>query len=189
MKNFIDILTESAKTYKLKIRIAGEMPEDFQDTMETALQKYELINCSAGKRTPIQEKPLDFPQLQNMEVHNFECEVKYPTTPHVLEHYLVNACGVTHSHIIVRGENDPIETQQDGIASSETYQSMLDTEEMSKPDPEAHKQVGGGRVMELLKELEKASKEKEIDPIADIKPGDSKDISPEQNNTSPIGSK
>ena len=38
MKTFTQILTESKKTYQFKIGLAGEMPEGFQDKLETVLQ-------------------------------------------------------------------------------------------------------------------------------------------------------
>ena len=62
MKSFEQYLTESKKTYKFKIRVAGEVPEGFANTLEGALQKYDVKNLSAGKTTPITEKPLDFPR-------------------------------------------------------------------------------------------------------------------------------
>ena len=53
MKKFTEFLTESQKTYKFKVRVAGELPEKFEDHMEMNLNKYEVINMSAGKSTPI----------------------------------------------------------------------------------------------------------------------------------------
>ena len=78
-----------------------------------SLEKFDLVNLTTGKTIPISEKPLDFPQLKNMEVHNFEAEVKYPTTTEVLQTYLVDSCTVGRSYLIVRGEFDPIEAQQE----------------------------------------------------------------------------
>ena len=80
MKTFNEFLTESQKTYKFKIRVAGELPEGFVEHAKISLEKFDLVNLTTGKTIPISEKPLDFPQLKNMEVHNFEAEVKYPTT-------------------------------------------------------------------------------------------------------------
>ena len=80
MLNFTQFLTEAQKTYKFTIRVAGEVPEGFEDRMETHLGRFDLVNVSAGKRTPISEKPLDFPQLSNCEVTHYEAELKYPTT-------------------------------------------------------------------------------------------------------------
>lgn len=142
MKTFAQFLTESEKTYKFFIRVAGEVPEGFVDTMENNLNKYEVVKLSTGKRTPITERPMDFPQLQNMEVTHFEAEVKYPTTAHVLEQYLVANCSVPHSHLIVRGEFDPIEEQQTQKEEG-PYEAKLTTEDMGGES--AQGEVGGAR--------------------------------------------
>ena len=53
MKKFAEYLTESTKTYKFKIRIAGDLPEDCENKMETALNKYEVVGFSKGKTTAV----------------------------------------------------------------------------------------------------------------------------------------
>lgn len=156
MKSFRDILTESKKTYTFKIGVAGELPEGFQDRMETALKKFGLIDISAGKKTPIQEQPLDFPQLQNMEVTYFETNLEYPTTPQVLQEYLGNACSVSKGHILVRSPNEPREEYQ-ATQENEIYEPILTKTDLGGES--GQKSVGENRVMELLKELEKARKE------------------------------
>lgn len=158
MKSFIDILNESKKTYQFKIGVAGELPEGFADRMETALKKFGLNSLSSGKKTPIQERPLDFPRLQNMEVTYFETELSYPTTQQVLGEYLSHVCTVPASHIIVRNPNEPVERIQD-IEEDSVYDPLLTKEDMGGES--AQKDVGESRVMELLKELEKARKEQE----------------------------
>ena len=184
MKSFAEYITESKKTYKFKIRVAGELPEGWADTMERALQKYDVLNISAGKATPITEKPLDFPQLQNMEVTHYDAELTYPVTAHLLEKYLVDACGITHSHIIVRGEFDPIEEYQGEIDDS-PYESKLNTEELESES--AQKDVAGARIMDLLKELETSKANREVDYTGGIKPGESKDIENVENAKSVVG--
>ena len=74
MKTFVEYLTEAKKTYKFKFGVAGELPEGFIDSCESCLQKFGLINMTPGKKTPIQERPLDFPKLQNVETTYFEAE-------------------------------------------------------------------------------------------------------------------
>lgn len=160
MKTFYHYLMESKKTYKFTVRIAGDVPEKFTKHLETALDKYDVVKISSAKRTPIQEKPLDFPQLQNMEVTSFDVEVNYPTTSHILERYLVDQCVIPHSHITVRGEFDPIEQQQmETTDESKPYEALLNTEDMGGES--AQKSVAGNRVMDLLKELETARKERD----------------------------
>lgn len=185
MRSFAQILTESKKTYEFKIGVAGELPEGFQDRMETALQKFKLLSSSTGKKTPIQERPLDFPQLQNMEVTYFEVETEYPTTVQILQEYLGQCCNISQSHIIVRNPNEPQELYQE-MKDDEPYEALLTTEDMGGES--AQESVGSNRVMELLKELEKASKENQHSGAEGAPQGESKDIDEKQNNTSPVGS-
>ena len=189
MKQFAEYLTESKKTYKFKIRIAGDLPEDCENKMETALNKYEVVSFSKGKTTPISEKPLDFPQLQNMQVTHFDAEVAYPITDHLLEKYLCDCIPCSHGHCIVRGEFDPHEEYQPDDVDNKPYEAKLNTPELEQADPKAQDTVGGNRIMDLLKELETARKDREIDPTEGVKPGESKDIGDAENTKSPIGSK
>jgi hypothetical protein len=185
MKSFKELLQESQKTYKFKIRVAGELPEGFEDRLKTHMKKFEVIGMGAGKRAPITERPLDFPQLQNIEVTTYEVEIKYPTTSHILEQYIVQNCMIPHSHVTVRGEFDPIEEQQSKEETTE-YETLLTKEDMGGES--AQDSVGPSRIMELLKELETARKEREIDPMEGAPKGESKDIDESQNSKSPIGS-
>ena len=163
MKSFKDFLTESNKTYEFKVGIAGELPEGCPDTMKTSLAKFDLQSLSAGKKTPIQERPLDFPNLHNMEVTYFDVAVNYPTTPQVLGEYLSQCCGINGGHIMVRTTGDMMEEYQTP-KSEEAYQAKLTTEDMGGES--AQDSVGENRVMDLLKELETARKERGHDPAA-----------------------
>ena len=185
MRNFADYLTESKKTYEFKVGIAGERPDGCEDMIETGLQKFGITKMSAGKKTPIQERPLDFPQLQNMEVTYWEVDVSYPTTPQVLQEYIGKCCSIDQAHIIVRGANDPREEYQE-TKDDAPYEAMLDTEDMGGES--AQESVAGNRVMDLLKELETARKERDNDPMAGAPVGESKDIDDSENAKSPIGS-
>jgi len=186
MKTFKEILTESAKTYKFMIKVAGELPEGFADRLETNLQKYDLVNLSAGKTTPITETPLDFPHLQNMEVTVYEAEVNYPVTSYHLMHYLTDNCMIPKDNMRVRAEGEPLEELQKQKDDT-PYEALLNTEEMGGES--AQDDAGTNRVMDLLKELEIARKEREIDPVEGITPGESQDIKDESTDSkSPIGS-
>ena len=180
-------LTESKKTYEFKVGVAGKLPEGFEDRLETAMQKFSVANMSTGKKTPIQERPLDFPQLQNMEVTYYEVEVNYPTTVQVLQEYVGKCCGIEQSHIIVRNMNEPQEAYQEEASGQETYEAKLATEELES-DPKAQEAVGNTRVMDLLKELESARKERDNDPMDGAPKGESADISDAENNKSTLGS-
>ncbi|MBR20781.1 MAG: hypothetical protein CMA64_11670 [Euryarchaeota archaeon] len=186
---FEKYLNEAKKIYEFKIGVAGDLPEGFADRLETALQKFSVASISAGKKTPIQEKPLDFPQLSNCEVTYWDVGLNYPTTPQVLEEHIPMCCETDRAMVIVRTENDP-RVEYQNQKEETPYQSKLETAEMGGSDDKAQEQVGSARVMGLLKELETAKKEKQNDPIADVKPApESKDIKEKIGTTSPVGSK
>lgn len=184
MRSFTEILTESKKTYEFKIGIAGDCPPECVDKLETALKKYNLSNMTSGKKTPIQERPLDFPQLQNMEVTYFEATVEYPTTPIVLQEYLGKCCGIDQSYIIVRNINDPREEYQE-TKDDAPYETLLDKEDMGGES--AQESVGGNRVMDLLKELETARKERDHDAAEGAPVGESSDIGDTENSKAVVG--
>jgi hypothetical protein len=142
MRSFTTVLTESKKTYEFKIGVAGPLPEGFEDNMETILKKFNVVQMSSGKKTPIQERPLDFPQLQNMEITYFETELEYPTTTQVLQEYVGKCCGIDQAYIIVRNANDPREEYQ-AMKDDAPYVSKLETEDMGGES--AQDNVAGSR--------------------------------------------
>ena len=80
MKSFKEYLTESKKVYSFKVKVAGEVPEKFQEGLKTRLGRCGAIKVDKLTTTPIQETPLDFPDLKNMEVSVFEVICEYPIT-------------------------------------------------------------------------------------------------------------
>ena len=48
MKKFAEYLTESKKTYKFKVRVAGDLPEGFEDRLESSMTKYDIVGISSG---------------------------------------------------------------------------------------------------------------------------------------------
>ena len=185
MRSFTEFLTESKKTYKFIVRVAGDLPDGFTESLKTNMEKFDVVGVSNPKKTPIQEKPLDFPQLQNMEVHHYEVEVNYPTTSHTLQEYLSQCCGVAKTHLNVRTPDEPVEQYQSND-KDQPYEAMLNTEDMGGES--AQEAVAGNRVMDLLKELEVARKEREIDPVEGIKAESTKDIGDQENTKAVIGS-
>ena len=60
---FEKYLAEAKKIYEFNIGVAGQLPEGFADSLESCLARYSVASMSTGKKTPIQERPLDFPQV------------------------------------------------------------------------------------------------------------------------------
>jgi len=109
---FKKYLAEAAKQYDFVLKFAGELDENFEDSLEVALKKFEVANMSAGKKTPIQNVPLDFPDLTNSEVTVYETTLNYPTTQFELRAYLADMLNMQQDYIRVRKPGEPYEEYQ-----------------------------------------------------------------------------
>ena len=159
MKHFSEYLMETKKTYVFKLRAAGELPEGFEGKLEGCLNKFEVVKCQKTKTTPITETPLDFPRLSNVEVTHFDIELSYPTTTQVLANHIVNETPIEERCLCIRNENDPMDqyTKQD---EDKPYEPLITNPNLEGES--AQDQVGANRVMDLLKELEVARKERTV---------------------------
>ena len=156
MSTFTQYLTESAKSYDYKIKVAGMISDDFKNRMETALQKVELAKMTAGKKTPIQSMQLDFPQLSNEEVTIFDVTTNYPCGVNELKEYLADYMNVNASMIVVRKPGEPTEEYQDAMATagkSEYANKLMDIEMKDAPKVKPEEFHSTQANMSLLKEL------------------------------------
>ena len=157
MSTFTQYLTEAAKSYDYKVKVAGTIADDFKNRMETALQKFELAKLSAGKKTPIQSLPLDFPALSNEEVTIFDVTTNYPCSVNVLKEYLADYMNVNASMIVVRKPGEPTEEYQDQIADagkSDFANKLASVEEKFEKHPvKGEDHFGDKHNMSLMKEL------------------------------------
>lgn len=161
MKSFIEYLTESVeeKKYAFKIKIAGDLPENCEDVMETALKKYDVTKFSKTKTTPIQAKLLDFPTMENAPVHVFDVELNYPTTSLVLMSYLSEHTGLEAVRLKVRtlGEDAEAELNAENVDKADGKALLIqDYQKENHQD-----RVGDKGVANFLKELSKTRKESE----------------------------
>ena len=164
MKNFKEYLTESKKVYSFKVKVAGELPEKFQEGLTTRLGRCGVMTVKKLTTTPIQESPLDFPELKNMEVTVFEVICEYPvTSPEIAED--IKCMGVEEAHFRVRGSNQPSEQEQVLANDEPSGEALLDEIDLDK-------NVGKVKVKDyfgddfnksFLKELSKTAKQQKKD--------------------------
>lgn len=156
MKSFKEYLTESKKTYSFKIKVAGDLPENFVKTVKEYLGycKAALVEKS---KTPIQSQPLDFPELSNVEVHVFEVVCEYPTTtPQIVERL---KCLVPESHLRVRNGSDPAEAERAEFDMESSGEAILEEPEY-QDKIKAKDYFGDEFNKSFLKDLSKAAKER-----------------------------
>lgn len=115
MNNFSDYYNLNKKDYEYKMKIAYcDFSEDDQKTIESALQKYDLKGNITYKKTPLQENPMDFPNINNVEVHIADFTVLYPASPEALRGYLSDATGINSALIAIYRKGDPrLQDQED----------------------------------------------------------------------------
>ena len=156
MSTFKEYLTESAKSYDYKIKIAGDIDKNFATKMETALGKFEVSKLSAGKKTPIQSLPLDFPQIKNESVTIYDVTTKYPASVRELSEYIADYMRLSPACVVVRNPGDPTEAYQEQIANatkSEYKNNLQDIEYKDAPKVNAEDFHSTKANMSLLKEL------------------------------------
>jgi len=128
MKSLKSYLVESEQTYKFRIKMAEKGDDETMDALESALEKYEVASISKPKKTPIQEHPMDFQTLNNVEVFIMDAELKYPVTAHQLYEYISQTVGVPASHLVVINSDHPEEIAREEALKEEEYESVLETD-------------------------------------------------------------
>ena len=154
MSTFTQYLAESTKSYDYKIKIVGASKDIDKNALETALQKFDLANMSAGKTTPIMTQPLDFPALSNEQVTIFDVTTNYPTTTREMKEYLSDIMRIPATHIVVRKPGEPTEQYQADMQIKSEYRNKLhDIEYKDAPKVNAEDLHSTKANMSLLKEL------------------------------------
>ena len=78
MKNFQEYLAESERTYRYRVKIAGDVDSGMIKALKEKLAQFDPVKIGAVKTTPIQAKPADFPAHANESVSSMDCEFRYP---------------------------------------------------------------------------------------------------------------
>ena len=156
MSTFTKYLTESAKSYDYKVKIVGDIDKDFTTRMETALGKFEVSKCSAGKKTPIQSLPLDFPAIKNESVTIWDVTTNYPASVREMSEYIADYMRISRACVVVRKAGAPTEEYQEQLANatkSEYKNKLNDIEYKDAPKVNAEDFHSTKANMSLLKEL------------------------------------
>jgi len=158
-------LRESAKEYKFKLKLAvQEFTDEQKDKLETALQRYDLRSLGAFKETPIQESPLDFPNVKNTKVFIADLVLGYPVTGDQLRRFVSEKGCVNEQSVAVYGANDPREVyttewlERHSPEFKEKYVARLGSDPEVTPVPK----YGDAHNKELLDELAAERKDREM---------------------------
>jgi len=162
MKTFKEYLSESKKVYSFKVKVAGELPENFDATLKARLASRSIVQFENVKTTPVQELPIDFPELKNVEVSIFDVVTEYPITPQEIEKELTEM-GMDKTIFRVRNSESPTEVDQILAGDEKNVEgSLLQDPNYKEADLKIkHKDYFGDDFnKDFLKSLSKEAKER-----------------------------
>ena len=153
MKTFREYLAESKKTYPFRLKVAGELPENFVNDLKDCIGKANPTIIEKSK-TPIQATPLDFPDQRFSHVNIFDISCNYPTTSQVMAAKVAEALKISNACVIVKSEFEELEQTNnlEGFKRIGTKAESI----LNKPleDVSGQELVGMNR-LSFLKELNK----------------------------------
>lgn len=181
-KSFTSYVAENKTDYNYVLKFAvQDMPDSSIDILEACLTKYELRSASAFRKTPIQESPLDFPNIKNTPVFTCDISMGYPASLDFLRIYICNNLGISPAQLAVYSDNDPrqIETDLFIDRNSPEFKANYKTRLGSDYEETGDKDLYGEKYnMSFLKELEKVRKERVITTVENpLSPGETIDHS------------
>ena len=187
MRTLKDYLTESAKKYDFRIKIAHDVSSEHEAKLRSMLERFSVADFKKIGKTPVQEFPLDFPKLKNREVTVFEVSLAYPTTQFELTEYLSLGLELAMEGIVVRKPGEPLEEYQTPAEKREDP-LLLDPNYKEAGNAKFEDYYGEKYNASFLKQLNddaKERREKRGEVIPSTVEGKDTNMIP-QNNVSPI---
>ena len=78
MKTFHQYLAESERTYDYRIKLLGDVPQEFIKNLEEKMAQFDIVKLSRPKTTPVQKLQKDFPGAENESVTFMDVSFRYP---------------------------------------------------------------------------------------------------------------
>jgi len=141
MKSLRHYLTESVRTYRYTIKIAGDLDKNFLDMFAYNLNKFDPVKIEDPKTTPVQKDPYGFPDLQNESITIIKAEFKYPATePQIQQIAQLLGRNVNMVRVVTTDYNDSVNSENDKYANEESHSPILLQTELEDNGKEASKE-------------------------------------------------
>jgi len=160
MRSLKQHIMESIHTYKYTIKIAGTIDKDFLDMFKYNLNKFDPVEISEPKSTPIQKSPYGFPNLENESVTLIKVEFRYPATEPMVQQ-LAQLCGynVNMVRMIATHFDDSIDSEQMGYENEMSHSPLLNHSELEEqPNAKEASKAYGDSYLTSIKDQAKESK-------------------------------
>lgn len=164
MKNFLQYLSETQKTYEFRIKIANCNPSDKLDALKAGLAGYVVESMSSVKTLPIKSNDIDFPSMTNCEIFLMDAVFKYPVNDAQVRAIVAERLDCAQSQVVVVPKYSPEEIWRWNIdGESELREFKQGEDVLTQPYPvadadqkAASKAYAGAET--ILKELTKPAK-------------------------------
>lgn len=151
---------ESVHTYDCTIKIAGHIDNNWLDMFKFNLKKFDPIEISEPKSTPIQKNPLGFDGVENEPVTMLKCKFRYPATePMIQQIAQLLGYNVNNVRVVKTGYDESITSEMEGYANEADHSPLLNHEELEEqPGAKEAAKAYGNSYLASIKEQTKDDK-------------------------------
>jgi hypothetical protein len=160
MRSLKQYIMESVHTYDYTVKIAGEVDDKFIDLFKHNLNKFDPIEMSEPKSTPIQKDPYGFPGVSNVPVTLIKCKFRYPATEPMIQQ-MAQLCGynVNMVRLVKTGYDESVTTEAEGFENQMDHSPLLTHEELEEqPGAKEAAKAYGNSYLDSIQDQGKDSK-------------------------------
>lgn len=155
MKSLKHFITESVKSYKYTIKIAGDVDKNFLEMFRYNLNKFDPITVGESTTTPIQKDPHGFPGESNQSVTIIKAEFRYPATePMIQQIAMLLGYNINKVRVFTTDFNDSINAENDQFANQAAHSPILTHEELEDKGKDAAKEYGESYLSSIKKQTD-----------------------------------
>lgn len=143
MKTFKHYLTESVRSYKYTIKIAGSLDKKATDLFIYNLNKFDPVTIGDPVTTPIQKSPHGFPEESNQPVTIIKAEFRYPATEPMIQQ-VARLIGWSESSVRMTTTEfeEGLDTEGKAYENQADHSPLLTHPELEDSGKEANKAYG-----------------------------------------------
>jgi hypothetical protein len=133
MKTFAEYLVESKQNYDYRVKIAGDLPDEFLKNIEERMKQFEIVKKSAVKTTPVQKKLPDFPAVENDKMTFFDVTFAYPATDAQIKQF-AQLLGVSPDRVMLQTVDHAESIDKERKKQEEESKDLLTNTDYPTPD-------------------------------------------------------
>jgi hypothetical protein len=160
MRSLKQYITESVHTYDYTVKIAGQIDKNWLDLFKHNLKKFDPIEMSEPKTTPIQKSPYGFNEVTNEPVTLIKCKFRYPATePMVQQIAQLLGYNVNMVRLVRTGYDESVTSEMEGYENQMDHSPVLTHEELEEqPGAKEAAKAYGNSYLDSIKEQTKDDK-------------------------------